>query len=161
MVVLGVFLFSQANENIYASSLETPPSFEKKFSEVGYKSVEEAVKEFEVYCKCNVALPKTTPSISFTHTFGRFNEDKKFNANTHLGIMFVNKDLSDNIYKIDIRTSTNKLSFQGKEYTLQDGNTVIYFESHIFNFFCLKKEICSICSVSIRILQTLKALLPL
>jgi len=63
----------------------------------------------------------------------------------------VHKDLTNNIYKIDIRPLknkldfTNKLNLNGKEYTLQDGAKAIYFEHQLFNFFVFEKIICSIC----------------
>lgn len=79
------------------------------------------------------------PSISFTHQFGRFFYDS-------LEIRFVNKDIRENIFKIDIRPSKNKLYFKdklnlnGKEYTLQDGTKGIYFEDRLFNFFVFEKN---------------------
>ncbi|MFJ7730780.1 carbon monoxide dehydrogenase [Lysinibacillus sp. NPDC097231] len=124
----------------------TPPSFEEKYTEAGYKSVKAAVNEFENHCKCDVKLPEKLPSISFTHQYGRFFEDKNYNVNDSLEIRFVNKDLSNNIYKIDIRPLKNKLDFtdklnlNGKEYTLQDGVKAIYFEHQLFNFFVFEKN---------------------
>ena len=42
------------------------------FPEVGYKSVEEAIKEFEDYFKQDLKLPSDNPPLLFTHQFGRF-----------------------------------------------------------------------------------------
>ncbi|WP_155591245.1 carbon monoxide dehydrogenase [Lysinibacillus cavernae] len=129
-----------------ANSSDTPPSFEEKYTEAGYKSVKAAVKEFKNQCKCDVKLPEKLPSISFTHQYGRFFEDKNYNVNDSLEIRFVNKDLSNNIYKIDIRPLKNKLDFadklnlNGKEYALQDGAKAIYFEHQLFNFFVFEKN---------------------
>ncbi|MGG0657245.1 carbon monoxide dehydrogenase [Rummeliibacillus pycnus] len=123
-----------------------PPSIEETFSEAGFKTVEESVEEFENYFECDVELPRMTPSISFTHRFGRFYEDKQYNMNHSLAIRFVNKDIRENIYKIDIRPLKNKINFKdklnlnGKEFTLQDGSKAIYFESHQFNFLVFEKN---------------------
>ena len=141
--IISITILFSANEGVYANFQNRPPSFEEKFTEVGYKSVEESVKEFENHCKCDVKLPKIMPSISVTHKFGRFYEDKTYGINDSLGIMFVNKDLSENIYKIDIRSLKNKLNFngkKGKEYTLQDDTKAIYFEDHLFNFFVFEEN---------------------
>ncbi|MBK3497202.1 hypothetical protein JFL43_20700 [Viridibacillus sp. YIM B01967] len=102
--------------------------------------MKESVKEFKNHFKCNVKLPKIMPSTSFIHEFGRFYEDKNYNKNDSLEIMFVNKDLSESIYKIDIHSLKNKLGFNGKEYTLQDGSKATYFEQQLFNFFVFEKN---------------------
>ncbi|MFJ8099808.1 carbon monoxide dehydrogenase [Lysinibacillus sp. NPDC096212] len=140
-----IFLFS-TNEWVTANFENPPPSFEEKFAEGGYKSVEESVKEFENHCKCAVKLPQIMPPISFTHQFGKFYEDKKYNMNDALSLMFVNKEIKENIYKIEIRSIENKinfkdkLNFKGKEYTLQGDTKAIYFEDQLFNFFVFEKN---------------------
>jgi len=133
LVYLGLYYGTvNANPN------DTPPSFEEGYTEAGYKSVKAAVKEFENHFKCVVKLPKMLPSTSFTHKFGKFVEDKNYNMNDSLEIRFVNEDIRENIFKIDIRSSKNKLNFKnklnlnGKEYTLQDGTKCIYFEDRVF-----------------------------
>ncbi|WP_397538663.1 hypothetical protein [Rummeliibacillus pycnus] len=86
------------------------------------------------------------PSISFTHKFGSIYEDKQYNMNHSLYIMYVNKDVRENIYKIDIRPLINKINFKdklnrnGKEFTLQDRSKAIYFESPQFIFLIFEKN---------------------
>ncbi|MGG0656425.1 carbon monoxide dehydrogenase [Rummeliibacillus pycnus] len=147
ITIISIIILFSAKEEIYANQQNTPlppsPSFEEKFAEAGYKSVEESVKEFENYFNCDVKLPRVTPAISFTHRFGSFYEDKRYNTNHSLDIRYVNKDVRENIYKIDIRPIKNKLNFkgkEGKEYTLQDGGKAFYFESHQFNFLVFEKN---------------------
>lgn len=140
MGIIGISLLFLNNEGIHANPQSPPPSFEEKFTEVGYKSVEESVKEFEDHLQYDVKLPQIVPSIDFTHKFGRFYEDKEYNTNDSLEIRFVNKDFSQNTYKIDIRSLENKLNYEGKEYVLQDGSKAIYFESHQFNFLVFEKN---------------------
>ncbi|KOS66400.1 carbon monoxide dehydrogenase [Lysinibacillus contaminans] len=146
LVLFSIFICGLYYGTVNANPNDTPPSFEEGFTEVGYKSVKAAVKEFENHFKCDVKLPEMLPSISFTHQFGRFFEDKNFNVNDSLEIRFVNKDIRENIFKIDIRPSKNKLNFEnklnlnGKEYTLQDGTKGIYFEDRLFNFIVFEKN---------------------
>lgn len=142
LLTCGLYYYGTVNAN----SNDIPPSFEEKFTEVGYKSVKTAIKEFENHFNCKVTLPEMLPSISFTHQFGRFLEDKNYNLNHSLEIRFVNKDLSDNVYKIDIRPLNNKLNFKnklnlnGQEYVLQDGTKALYFEEQLFHFFVFEKN---------------------
>lgn len=142
--IICIVNFLSANEDVYANPQNPPPSFEEKYTQIGYKSVEESVKEFESFFKEDVNLPKITPSISFTHKYGRFYEDKKYDTNDFLEIQFVNKESSENNYKIDIRPLENKLTFKGKsnqeEYTLQNGTKAIYFEDQLFNFLVFEKN---------------------
>ncbi|MBG9550022.1 DUF4367 domain-containing protein [Cytobacillus firmus] len=149
MIKKLIFIFCiiiplSANESVYASTKSAPPSLEEQYKEIGYKSVEEAVEEFESHFKSKVKLPKVKPSISFTHQFGRFYEDKKYDMNDFLEIAYVNENLSENNYKIDIRPIKNKVNFQDKtnikEYTLQSGHKAIYFEHQLLNFLVFEKD---------------------
>ena len=137
-----MLLFFSSTGGVLANSDSDipPPSFEEKFAEGGYKSVEESVKEFENRMKSKVSLPEVMPSISFTHKFGRYNDGTEYNRYNELEIRFVHKDVSENIYKMDIRSIKDKLNFEGKEYPLQDGSKGIYFEDYQFNFFVFEKN---------------------
>lgn len=92
MVLFILLIYVWCFETVNANTNESPPSFEEKYAEAGYKSVKAAVKEFENHFKCDVKLPL----ISFTHQFGRFFEDKNYNLNDSLEIRFVNKDIREN-----------------------------------------------------------------
>lgn len=142
--IICIIVFLSTNESTYANS-NTPPSIEEMHTQVGYKSVEEAVKEFENHFKRDIKLPKIKPSIPFTHEFGRFYEDKKYNINDFLEIKFINKNLRENNYKLDIRPSKNKVVFKNKEtqqlYTLQSGQKAIYYTgSQLFNILVFEKD---------------------
>ncbi|MBB4826059.1 hypothetical protein HNO89_003296 [Sporosarcina luteola] len=140
VILIGITsIFDYESEKNTVAFGDAPPSFEEKFAEVGYQSVEDAIKKFENHCKCEVKLPQGMPSIKFTHKFGRFFEDSRYNINHSLTIMFVDKEERNNVYKIDIRPLKNKLQLEGEKYTLQDGSTAIYFEHDIFNFFVFEK----------------------
>ncbi|MFK5710525.1 carbon monoxide dehydrogenase [Lysinibacillus boronitolerans] len=138
MIFISCIIIFSDIEGAYANT--EPPTFEEKYSESGYKSVEDAIKEFEKHVNCDVNLPTLLPSIPFTHKFARFVEDKENNANDNLEIRFVNKDIKENIFKIDIRSLKDKLDFEGEKYTLQDGTKGIYFEHQLFNFFVFEKN---------------------
>lgn len=139
-ISLSIFLFN--SQVVYANPQDTPPTFEEQFTEGkdGYISVEDSVIEFTTYCQCEVKLPTITPPTSFTHKFGRFFYDKEYKMNTNLEIMFVNENIKDHIFKIEIRPLNNKVKFEGEEFLLQDGVLGIYFESQIFNFFVFEKN---------------------
>lgn len=143
--IFCIILFSSTIESVYAYPKNTPPSIEETFEQAGYKSVDEAVKEFENHFKRNVKLPKVNPSIPFTHQFGRFYEDKEYDVNDYLSISFVNEKLSENHYKIDIRPIENKLTFEDKGnqqvYTLQNGQKSIYMtDNKIFCFLIFETD---------------------
>ncbi|WP_346235829.1 hypothetical protein MKY04_10395 [Lysinibacillus telephonicus] len=59
---------------------DVPPSFEEFFTEGGYKTVEDALDNFEQHYKQKPNLPLRVPPISFTHQFGIFHDlDGDFN----------------------------------------------------------------------------------
>ena len=118
---------------VFASPPNTAPYFEENSRRVGYKTVKEAVKEFEEKCNCTVSLPTMLPDIPITHEFGAFYEKNKL-----LEIRFVNRKMKGNILKIEIRAV--KVNFEGKEYTLQDGTKGIYIENSIFNILVVEKN---------------------
>lgn len=138
MTTFTIFLIFSTSEGIYANP--QPPTFEEKYIEAGYKSVKDAVNEFENHFNCEVLLPTILPSITFTHSFGKFVEDQENNMNDTLEIRFIHKDRRENIFKMDIRSIKHKLDFEGKKYTLHDGSNGIYFEHHPFNFFVFEKN---------------------
>ncbi|MEK5187132.1 MULTISPECIES: hypothetical protein [Solibacillus] len=134
----SAILFLFVSVKMYAVE-DTPSSFEKKYAEVGYKSIEESVKEFQEFCKCEVRLPKALPPIPFTHEFGKFSEDKNY-INDTLEIRYVHENKTENIFKIDIKLIDNELEFKGKEYLLEDGTKAVYFEREYFNFMFFEKN---------------------
>ncbi|MEK4485744.1 carbon monoxide dehydrogenase [Psychrobacillus sp. FSL H8-0484] len=136
--IICIAICFSANEIVFANPNDKPPSLEEGYTQVGYISVEEAVKEFENHFKQEVKLPKNKPSIPFTHQFGRFYEDKEHNTNDSLAIKFVNEKVKENNYKIDIRPLKNKMIFKDrvnqKTYKLKNGQKAIYFDHQLFHF---------------------------
>ncbi|WP_342443439.1 carbon monoxide dehydrogenase [Lysinibacillus sp. FSL K6-0075] len=134
---LFIFLIYQTIDHV--SAHPQPPTFEEKFDEAGYQSVEAAVKEFEQYYT-KVKLPTVLPPFSITHKFGRFYKDHEDGINDALNLLYVHNEMKQHIFKIDIRPIQQKLSFSGKAYTLQDGSQGIYFEHRLFNFFVFEEN---------------------
>ncbi|KXH81943.1 hypothetical protein [Sporosarcina sp. HYO08] len=142
--IIVITICFSAYELISANQNDRPESFEEGYEEIGYKSVEDAVIQFEKHFNQKVQLPTITPTIPFTHQFGRFTEDPKYNINDSLEIKFVNENAPENHYKIDIRPLKNRLHFKDqrnqKTYTLKNGGKAIYFEHHLFNFFVFEND---------------------
>lgn len=136
-ILIALFV-ETGDRTVFANTHKTIPYFEDHSRRVGYKTVNEAVTEFEKHCNCEVKLPAMIPDILFTHEFGAFYKDEKHGKDDLLQIRFVNRELKNNIFKIDIRS--NKVKYEGEKYTLQDGSEGVFFEHHIFNFFVIEKN---------------------
>jgi len=133
---LCIFLFYQTTE--HASAHPQPPTFEGKFNEAGYQSVEAAVKEFEQHYS-KVKLPTVLPPFSITHKFGRFYKDHHYGMYDSLNIFYVHNEMKQHIFKM-FDLFKPKVSFSGKAYILQDGRQGIYFEQLLFNFFVFEES---------------------
>ena len=144
LFVFSILMFVLNNGTIYANLNDTPPTLEGTLSEAGYKSVSEAVEEFENHFSQVVSLPKTEPSIDFTHRFGKFFNDPNYDMNDALSIHFLNENTPENHFKVDIRPIQNKLVFHDRSkqqaLTLSNGQQAIYFENELFNFLVFESE---------------------
>ncbi|MBM7694015.1 hypothetical protein JOC77_003459 [Peribacillus deserti] len=145
-VLLKIFItFSiPVNNAVYANTNDTPPSLEEMYTQIGYKSVEEAVKEYENHLKKDLTLPLKMPSLAFTLQVGRFEEDKKYDINDSLDVHFMSDKLPENHFTITVRPLKNKFDFKDrgsqKVFTLNNGEKAIYFEHQIFNFLVFEKD---------------------
>jgi phosphatidate phosphatase PAH1 len=107
--------------------------------EVGYQSVDEAVVEFERHFNKELKLPTRVPPISFTHQFGRFN-NLDGEINDTLEVIFVNEQLLDHHFKIDVRPIEDKIKFEqyeSKVFKLKNGKNARYIENQIRHFHLL------------------------
>lgn len=138
LLLVSVLSATPTNITVLASTPDTAPYFDEDSRRVGYKTVTEAVKDFESHCNCVVQLPEEIPDIAFTHEFGAFYPEQKNGMKNLLEIRFVSRKMKDNIFKIDIRS--DKSTYEGQEYTLQDGTKGIYFENQVFKFFAFEKN---------------------
>ncbi|MED1599804.1 hypothetical protein [Alkalihalophilus marmarensis] len=124
LLIITVFITAGTSDDVFAGGKEESPTLEQTYSEIGYKTVEEAVKEFEEHFKQDVKLPLRVPPIPFSHQFGRFS-DLEGDINDIFDMDFINEDSPENHYKIDIRPVNRKISFNPKyivkRYTLKNG----------------------------------------
>jgi hypothetical protein len=145
LFLLSILICVTSNETIiHAKTNNTLPPLEEMYTQNGYKTVEEAVVEFENHFKKDVKLPFIIPSIPFTHQFGRFTEDKEYDINDSLNIEFINEKSPENHYKIDIRPLKNKITIKDranqKTYTLKNGQKATFFVEQNVYFFVFEKD---------------------
>ncbi len=111
------------NGTVYAISNDTNKTFEEEFTELGYKDVHHAIKDFETYTGQDIKLPLKVPPITFTHCFGKFNDVPD---NVKLEIRCLNDKLGKNHYKMYVRPLEDKLELRNnvpkKIYELTDGS---------------------------------------
>ena len=98
---------------IFATANDIQSPYEEIYPEVGYKTVEDALNDFEQHFKQKLKLPLRVPPISFTHHFGRFN-DLDGDINDSFEMTFINDQLSENHYKIDVRPIKNNIPIREK-----------------------------------------------
>lgn len=144
-LVFSILICLTIGGTVYANPNDKPPSLEKMYTQIGYTTIEEAVKECETHFKQKVKLPSINPSIPFTHQFGRFWIDEKFKINDTLEIHYVNEKLSQNHFKIDIRPIKNKLIFRKNEsylhfFKLNNGQSAVYIDGRDFKFLVFEKD---------------------
>ncbi|QTD41523.1 hypothetical protein [Sporosarcina sp. Te-1] len=121
---------------IYATANDKARPYEEIYRKVGYKTVEDAVDDFEHHFKQKLKLPIRVPPISFTHHFGRFN-DLDGDINDSFEVTFINDQLSENHYKINVRPIKNNIHISDKyvvkTFELKNGTVATYMTISGFN----------------------------
>lgn len=136
LYLLGFLTFGIIDEQVFGTTNDTPPPFEDIFIETGYKSVGNALDDFQQHFNRDLKLPLRVPPISFTHQFGRFS-DLDGEINDTLEVKFVSEQLPDNHFKIDVRPVQHKIPFEkykSKVFKLKNGTNGLYFENLIAGF---------------------------
>ncbi|MBT2695709.1 hypothetical protein [Bacillus sp. ISL-55] len=119
---------------------DKPRPLEEIFSEIGYKSVEEAVQEFEHHFNQDIKLPLRVPPIDFTHHFGRFN-DLEGEINDSLEIELISDMSAEHHYIINVRPVKYKIPFKAKNVIkLENGNEAIYTNVSGFNLLVFERD---------------------
>ncbi|MGM0807374.1 MAG: hypothetical protein ACQET8_21960 [Bacillota bacterium] len=112
--------------------------FQHEIRKMGYKEVQQALTESKAHYQRDVQLPLQIPSLAFSHSFGRFN-DLQGEINDSLDVEYVNKDVPQNHYKMDIRPLKYKLSVPketiDKTIVLENGKTAQVLNSKIISGF--------------------------
>jgi hypothetical protein len=114
---------------------------ESSFIKSGYKTVEESLKEAEQHFEKDIQLPLRVPSITFTHTFGRFNNLKGYSGDDY-EVEFLNEETPGNHFKISIKPLEYKTPISNKrvvkEFKLENGK--IAFLMQVDGFYILSFE---------------------
>jgi hypothetical protein len=117
------------NRPVHANEKDMPRPYEEFYTEIGYKTVEEAVKEFERHFKEELKLPLRVPPITFTHHFGRFN-DLAGDNNDSFEMEYINEKIPENHYKINVLPIKYKIPIRDKHvvstFTLKNGNDATF-----------------------------------
>lgn len=142
-LVVSISIFGANNEIVNATSNNLSRPFEEIYPEIGYKTVEEAVTEFEQHFKKELKLPLRVPPLNFTHYFGRFN-DLDGDINDSFEIEFISDKSPENHYKIDVRPVKYKIpirdKYKLKAYELKNGNEAIYMNVSGFYSLVFEKD---------------------
>ena len=129
LLISFCYLMGMNITSVSANPTNSSQSIEKLHKQNGYKTVEEAVLEFEKHFNKELTLPFKVPPIPFTHYFGRFN-DLEGEINDSLDVEFINEQLPENHYKIDIRPVKTKISINendvSKRLKLQYGTDAMF-----------------------------------
>ncbi|WP_404427118.1 hypothetical protein LG296_14870 [Ureibacillus chungkukjangi] len=126
LLLLLVFLFSSIT--LTPSAYANKDKFDRNFSKLGYKEVEEAVAESKQHFKKEIALPKEIP-IPFTHILARFSNPEG-DWNDKLEVRYVHEKTEGDDYKIEVRHIDYKLPIReemiDEELKLNNGTSAIY-----------------------------------
>ncbi|WP_433957878.1 hypothetical protein [Cytobacillus horneckiae] len=112
VLLTTLFIYTINSTLVFADIKEKSSPLEEFYPEVGYKAMEEAVKDFEEHFKLDLKLPLRIPPLEFTHYFGRFN-DLDGEINDSLEVVFINEQKPINQYTIDVRPIKHKIPFKG------------------------------------------------
>ncbi|GAE27794.1 hypothetical protein JCM9140_3953 [Halalkalibacter wakoensis JCM 9140] len=124
MAIICILANQGTSEKVFANANNVNRPLEEIYPEIGYKTVEEAVKEFEHHFKRDLKLPLRLPSLSFTHHFGRFT-DAEGTINDHLELEFISDIEPQNHYTLFVRPIEHKIPIKDKRivkrYKLKNG----------------------------------------
>ncbi|MYL51365.1 hypothetical protein GLV98_17975 [Halobacillus litoralis] len=125
------------------AQVDQPQPLEDFYAEYGYKSLDEAVKEFEQHTKMNVYLPKKLPSLAFTHVLARVHR-LGGNENVELNVEYLNEHVPENHYNVDIRPAEQKLFIHEKriieQVRLKTGEKGVFVKVPGFHVFIFETE---------------------
>ena len=125
MLIFSTFICGVNSVTASAKTNSESRPFEEIYPEIGYKTVEEAVKEFENHFKKDLKLPLRLPPLNFTHHFGRFT-DEEGDINDSLELEFINDKSPENNYFIFVRPIEHKIPIKDKRivkiFKLKNGN---------------------------------------
>ncbi|MCM3390151.1 hypothetical protein M3649_18815 [Ureibacillus chungkukjangi] len=136
LLLFAIFIFGINKEATHANTSDSPQPFEEAFPEIGYKTVEAALKDFEQHYKQELKLPLRVPPISFTHQFGRFS-NLYGEMNVRFEVTMISDQAPQNHYTIDIRPVQHKIPFDkytSQVFKLKSGNDALFINNPKFGF---------------------------
>ncbi|REJ06263.1 hypothetical protein [Halobacillus trueperi] len=142
MVLLFITCLLMVHTPVHAQ-VDQPKPLEDFYAEYGYKSLDEAVKEFEQHTEMHVSLPKKLPSLAFTHVVAKVNR-LGGSENVELNVEYLNEHVSENHYNVDIRPAEQKLFIHEKriieQVRLKTGGKGFFVKVPGFHVFIFETE---------------------
>lgn len=132
MRVLGIafiIFILVSNQGLTESMKEIRKQNEEGYFQIGYKPVEEAVKECEKHFNKKISLPYKIPPIPFTLMVGRCN-DLEGDTNDSFEIEVIHMDSPHNHYMIRVKPVNYGLTFTNKKPTQSfklDNSTIAFY----------------------------------
>ncbi len=118
-VICGALYIGKVNANSHFQ----PRTIEESYLEIGYKSVGEALRDFEHHYKEELQLPLRVPPVVYTHVFARTIEGYKGDL---FEMEFINEKSNKNNFLISVAPK-DSIEILDKEVTnefkLKSGNT--------------------------------------
>ncbi|WLR48371.1 hypothetical protein LC065_03750 [Halobacillus litoralis] len=125
------------------AQVDQPKPLEEFYAEYGYKSLEEAVEEFEQQMNKRVPFPEKLPSLTFTHVLAKVNRLGGY-KNVELNVEYLNEHVPENHFNLDIRPAENKLFIHEKriieKVRLKTGGKGIFVKVPGFHVFVFETE---------------------
>ncbi|MGG2027967.1 hypothetical protein AB1282_19900 [Gottfriedia sp. S16(2024)] len=128
-IILIFIFFALFNGKVHANSNYKTRTIEESYSNLGYVSVDEAVKAFEQHFGQNLELPLRVPPIPFTHVFGRFN-DSEGEQNDSFDMEFISEESSGIHFFINVKLAKYRMKIFDRDvvrvYKLNNGEKATY-----------------------------------
>ncbi|WP_419179345.1 hypothetical protein [Gottfriedia acidiceleris] len=128
-IILLFIFFALFNGKVHANSNYKTRTIEESYSNLGYVSVDEAVKAFEQHFGQNLELPLRVPPIPFTHVFGRFN-DLEGEQNDSFDMEFISEESSGIHFFINVKLAKYRMKIFDRDvvrvYKLNNGEKATY-----------------------------------
>ncbi|WP_449536311.1 hypothetical protein [Ferdinandcohnia sp. Marseille-Q9671] len=142
-LILFTYVFALFNGTTYANSNNKTRTIEEQYTELGYVSVDEAIRDFEKHYKQDLELPLRVPPIPFTHIFGRFN-NLEGSQNDSFEMEFISEDSSELHFFIDVRLAKNGIHLNDRDvekvFKLKNGEIASYINVRGANVFVFKRD---------------------
>lgn len=139
VLIIGCSLFAFTNNSpVEGRKTNGTPSIEKQYSQIGFVSVNEAIKSFENHYKRKLELPHNIQEnlpFKITHKFGRFHGDDR----GALELEYLN-EYNKGLFSIDIAPEDKDLPKRSieKKLVLKDGTRASYslkpYDFYYFRF---------------------------